>query len=141
MTDRFAWALQKAVYARLAGDADLQGLAGDPPRIFDAPPPRAAFPYLTLGETRVRVWPGVPGGLEHELRVHVFSRYEGRREVKQILNAVYDALQEAPLVIPGQRLVTLRFVFADIFPRGDNGIFEGVSRFRAVTHPDPLPTV
>lgn len=140
MNNRFSWALQKAVYARLSTDAALKDLVGDPPRIYDGAPVSTAFPYVTLGETRVRNWAGVSDGLEHDLRVHVFSRYQGRREVKQVLNAVYDALHDAPLALPGQRLVSLRFVFADVFPRRDGGVFEGVSRFRAMTHPDPLPS-
>ncbi len=133
MIDRFAWGLQKAVYNQLIIDDALKALLGDPPRLYDGPPRKAVFPYAALGETRVKDWPGVDGGLEHDLRVHVFSRYEGRREVKEILNAVYDALHERDFSVEGRRLVHIRFVFADIFPRNDGGVFQGVSRFRAVT--------
>ena len=133
MTDHFAWGLQKAVYEQLTGDAALKALLGDPPRIYDAPPREAVFPYAALGGSRVKDWPGVEGGLEHDIRVNVFSRYLGRREVKDVLNAVYDALHEADLTIEGRRLVQIRFTFADIFPRNNNGVFQGVARFRAVT--------
>ncbi|GJL92775.1 DUF3168 domain-containing protein [Hyphococcus sp.] len=127
------WELQKAVYQVLAADAALQAEIGDPPRIFDDPPPDAVFPYLTLGESRASDWNGVEGGLEHEVKLYVFSRYAGRREVKRILNAVYDALHEAPLTLAGHDLINIRFVFADAFRRSDGETYQGVARFRAVT--------
>jgi len=133
MTDHFAWGLQKAIYQHLTSDDALKVLLGNPPRLYDAPPRDAVFPYAALGESRVKDWPGVDGGLEHDIRVHVFSRYQGRREVKDVLNAVYDALHEAALTIEGRRLVQIRFTFSDIFPRNNNGVFQGAARFRAVT--------
>ncbi len=133
MTNAFAWGLQKAVYGALADHAALAAHLGAPPRIYDAPPKGTAFPFATLGETRVKPFRGVDGAFEHDLRVHVFSRYEGRREAKEILNGVYDALHEADFSVDGASLVQIRFVFADIFPRTDGGVFQGVARFRAVT--------
>lgn len=136
MSDHFSWGLQKAIFSRLAENADLTALLNNPPRIFDAPPSDAVFPYLILGETRVRDWAGVDGGLEHEIRINAYSKYQGRREVKDLLNTIYDTLHEAEFSIEGRRLVHIRFVFADIFPRADGGVFQGVARFRAVTMKD-----
>ncbi|MEL7486432.1 MAG: DUF3168 domain-containing protein [Pseudomonadota bacterium] len=138
MTDALSWSLQKAIYQQLAGDDAITALIGDPPRLYDAPPRDVAFPYLVLGETRVRDWPGVEGGLDHDIRLRAWSRHQGRREIKRLLNVVYDALHERPLALEGQRLVHLRFVFADIFPRAENGVFQGVARFRALTQPEPI---
>lgn len=132
MTDA-QWELQKAVYEALKADAALQAQIGDPARIFDDPPVGAVFPYLTLGEARASDFKGVDGGLEHDLKLYVFSRYAGRREVKRILAAVYDALHEAALTLTGHDLVNIRFVFADAFRRLDGEIYQGVARFRAVT--------
>ena len=129
------WELQKAVYQWLAADAALQAEIGDPARIFDDPPPDALFPYLTLGEARMSDWKGVEGGLEHDVKLYVFSRYAGRREVKRILGAVYDALHEAALTVTGHNLINIRFVFADAFRRSDGETYQGVARFRAVTQP------
>ena len=127
------WELQKAVYQTLSADAAIKAAVGDPARIFDDPPPDALFPYLTLGEARASDWKGVEGGLEHDLRLYVFSRYAGRREVKRILSAVYDALHEAALTLTGHDLINIRFVFADAFRRTDGETYQGVARFRAVT--------
>lgn len=130
-----AWELQKAVYQTLSADAALQAEIGDPARIYDDPPPDAVFPYVTLGEARATDWKGVDGGLEHDLRLYVFSRYAGRREVKRIIGAVYDALHDAALTITGCDLVNIRFVFGDAFRRQDGETYQGVARFRAVTQP------
>ncbi|WP_375203644.1 DUF3168 domain-containing protein [Hyphococcus sp.] len=132
MTDA-QWELQKAVYLTLRADAGVKAEVGDPARIFDDPPPEALFPYLTLGEARASDWKGVEGGLEHDLRLYVFSRYAGRREVKRILSAVYDALHDAALTLSGHDLINIRFVFADAFRRNDGETYQGVARFRAVT--------
>lgn len=133
MTDHFAWGLQAGVYSQLANDSALQSFLGTPARVYDVAPMDTAFPYLSLGESRVKEWAGVDGGLEHDIRIHVYSRYQGRREVKDILNAVYDALHEADFIIEGRNLVHIRFTFADVFKRNNNGISQGVARFRAVT--------
>lgn len=127
------WELQKAVYQTLSADAAIKAEVGDPARIFDDPPQGAIFPYLTLGEARASDWKGVDGGLEHDLRLYVFSRYAGRREVKRILAAVYDALHETALTLAGHDLINIRFVFADAFRRTDGETYQGVARFRAVT--------
>ncbi|NOX84295.1 MAG: DUF3168 domain-containing protein [Alphaproteobacteria bacterium] len=130
------WELQRSVYQALAADTAVKAEIGDPPRIYDDPPDDAAFPYMTLGEARARDWRGVDGGLEHEVRFHVFSRYAGRREVKRIMGAVYDALHDATLTLTGHRLVNIRFVFGDAFRRQDGETYQGAIRFRAVTEPE-----
>ena len=129
------WELQKAVYQTLRADAAIKADIGDPARIFDDPPSNALYPYLTLGEARASGWKGVEGGLEHDIKLYVFSRYAGRREVKRILSAVYDALHDVGLTLTGHDLINIRFVFADAFRRTDGETYQGVARFRAVTQP------
>lgn len=129
------WELQRAIYAALSADAALKSEIGDPARVYDDPPEDAAFPYVTIGEARARNIAGVDGALEHDVRLTVFSRYAGRREVKRIMGALYDALHEAPLILSGFRLVQIRFVFADAFRRQDGDAYQGAMRFRAVTEP------
>ena len=50
--------LQKAIYARLAGDEDLAALLAT--RIYDNVPGDAGFPYLAIGENETRDWPDLP---------------------------------------------------------------------------------
>ncbi len=134
MTDA-SLSLQKAIYAWLMADAALKAEIGDPARIYDDPPAEAAFPYLTLGESRARALAGVEGAVEHEVRLYAYSKYAGRLEIKRIMGAVHDALHDAPLMPQDHQLVSIRFVFNDAFRRNDGETYQAVSRFRAVTQP------
>ncbi|WP_306250999.1 DUF3168 domain-containing protein [Parvularcula sp. IMCC14364] len=139
MLTKPALALQEALWLALTSDPVLPTLIGSPPRVYDQPPPEVVFPYLTIGETRLRALDGIPGAIEHDLRLHAWSRYEGRAEVKEIMSAVYDILQDAPLNVTGARLVCLRYVFGDIFQKADAETFHAVMRYRAVTEPVHIP--
>ncbi|MCI5044183.1 MAG: DUF3168 domain-containing protein [Aquisalinus sp.] len=130
-----AYPLQEALWLALTSDTALQLLLGNPPRVHDQPPPGAFFPFLTIGETRLRALEGVEGAVEHDLRFHAWSQYEGRAELKEIISAVYDVLHNATLTVTGHRLVSLRFVFSDIFRKIDSETFHAVMRYRAVTEP------
>lgn len=120
--------LQKAIYARLADDADLAAL--DATRIYDNVPGDAGFPYLAMGGNDTRDW---PGGAEHRLTFHAFSRGGGRAEVKRIMGAVNAALHDASLTLEGHALVNLRFLDGTTRREADGITWRGTIRFRAVT--------
>lgn len=127
------WALQKAVYETLLADQALKALIGDPPRVFDAPPKNGPFPFVAFGDARETKIPGADALVEHDLRINVHSRYEGRREAKEIVTAIVSVLDDAPLVLDGYALVSLRATFSDIVHRQETDAHQGVIRFRAVT--------
>lgn len=127
------WAVQKAIHATLAADVALRALIGDPPRVFDAAPKSGPFPFVVFGDARETKIPGADTLIEHELRLHVHSRYEGRREVKDIVTALLSALDDAPLTLDGYALISLRASFSDIVHRQESDTHQGVIRFRAVT--------
>lgn len=125
-------ALQKAIHARLAGDAALAALVAA--RIYDNPPDDAGFPYLTLGENEMRDWStGEGAGAEHLLSLHAFSRRGGRREAKEILAAVGAVLHDAALTLDGHALVNLRLRDSETRREPDGRTWRGTIRFRAVT--------
>lgn len=126
-------ALQKAIYETLRADAALKTLIGDPPRVYDAPPRAAAFPFVVFGAARETRIAGADGLLEHDIRLAVHSRYEGRREARDIVTAILSALDDAPLLLEGAHLVSLRAGFSDIIHRPDADAQQGLIRFRAVT--------
>lgn len=127
------WALQKAIYDALRADPALKALIGDPPRVYDCPPERAVFPFVVFGDARESRIPGTDGLIEHDLRISVHSRYEGRREVEDILAALLDLLEDAALDLDGWRLVSLASVSLDITRRADTDAHHGLLRLRAVT--------
>ncbi len=129
------WSLQIGLYTYLQQSTELQSLIGNPARLYDAVPPDAIFPFVTIGEAQVKDYPGVDGALEHDIRIHIYSRWGGRKEVKQIAETVHDLLHEATFSLIDHRVAHSRFVFADIFRQTDAETFQAVTRFRIVTEP------
>ncbi len=127
-------ALQRALYAKLAGDADLAALVAG--RIHDNVPGDTSFPYLTLGDAQVEDWSaGETAGAEHRLTFNTYTRGGGRAEAKAILGAVNAALHDVELTLEGHRLVNLLFLSAETAREADGATWRGTIRFRAVTEP------
>lgn len=120
--------LQKAIFTHLAEDAGLIALVGA--RIHDNAPGDAVFPFLVLGENDTRNW---PGGMEHRLALHCFSRSGGRMEAKSILGAVHVALDDKSLTLEGHTLINLRFLDSTTRREADGTTWRGTIRFRAIT--------
>lgn len=130
-----SFALQKALFAKLTGDAGMLALLGGP-RVYDEVPLRAEFPFVTFGQTIERDWStGTEPGQEHTITLHVWSRGRGRKEADEILSAAGTALHDQALTLTGYRLVNLRHEFTDARRDTDGETFHGLSRYRAVTEP------
>jgi Protein of unknown function (DUF3168) len=128
-------ALRAAVYDALVADAGLVSVLGGP-KVYDEPPRAAAFPYVTLGETRIADYStGTEAGEEHQLVLHAWSRQGGQREAHLIAGALLSALDDAPLTLTDHHLVNLRFALADVRREADGRTYHALVRFRAVTEP------
>jgi hypothetical protein len=131
-----SFALQVAILAALRSDAGVKAALGDPVRIYDVPPMDIGFPFAVLERADCRPWGGMPvEGDEHTLSIHIWSRYGGAREAKQITAAIRSVLQDAVLSVEGHRLVNLRVTYADHFRGADARTQHGIVRLRAVTEP------
>ena len=129
------WDLQSTAYAALAADVPLAMLLGGE-RLYDHVPQNAAFPYVVIDQMQVRDWStGTERGSEHVLMLHVWSRYEGKREAYEIADAVREVLDGAELGLSGHRLINLTHQFSDLKRDPDGETYHGVVRFRAVTEP------
>ena len=112
----------------------VKSLIGDPARIFDHVPPESAFPYLVIGESTSAPFDAKTlDGMESTLTLHDWSRYRGLREIKDIMAAVSNALDQQTLSLAGHTLILLRFEFATTFLDSDGLTRHGVQRFRAIT--------
>jgi hypothetical protein len=132
-----SWALQQAVFATLSLNDDIKDIAGDPPRLFDAVPCEAAFPYIVVGEDGESNWDtATESGSEHALAVHIWSRAGGRKEIKLAAEAVREALHGASLALTGHTLVDLRYLRSEFSRESDGETFRAIVRFRAVTEPN-----
>ncbi len=130
------WALQQAVFAELSASAEVQAVLGTPPRLYDAVPREAGFPYAVLGDGQENdASTATEPGSEHILAIHIWSRAGGHRECKQTAEAIRDALDGAALALTGFALIDIRFQSADYARQPDGDTWRASLRFRAVTEP------
>ncbi len=128
------FAAQQAVFDALAADTDIQGLLGNPPRIYDHAPPGAVFPYLMFGAAHIASYDAkIETGFEQIITLNIWSRYRGSKEVKDILQATYDALHRAALTVTGQVFLSCEFHGADLTPDTDDLSYHGAVRYSVIT--------
>lgn len=127
--------LQAALVSALAGDATLvTALKGA--KIYDAPPPGAARPYVTVGQSTERDWStGSEEGSEHIVTLFVWSNARGRGEAHDLVEHLRRVLHDASPVLEGWHLVSLRHEFSEVRRDGDGETWRGLVRLRAVTEP------
>ncbi|HSK40601.1 MAG TPA: DUF3168 domain-containing protein, partial [Arenibaculum sp.] len=83
-----AWELQRAVLMALTS-------ALAPVEVYDDVPEEAAHPYVSIGDMAVATTSDKAGdGERHTLTLHVWSRYPGRKEVKELLGGIKTALHD-----------------------------------------------
>ena len=99
--------LQGAIVARLKARTSLTALVAQ--RIYDRPPTNAAFPYVEYGESQV-IREDVTCTKSNLIYVtiHAWSQYSGGfKELKEIMHELVQGLDEAPLVLPTNRLISI----------------------------------
>lgn len=143
--------IQRAVYQKLRNDATLVTLLavdavfGSPsvPAIYDVPPQSitpedsSAFPYLVIGDdTATEFDTDEINGQETTITIHVFSRYQGRSQAKTIVDAIYQALHDTTLTIPGHDFVFCFWEFSEPIPEPEVMTQHYVTRFRIVVMED-----
>lgn len=93
-----------------------------------------AFPYVTIGDDSLGEFDTDTSiGFDTDVTVHVWSRYRGRREVKEIQQSIYDAIHLQPISVPGSHFVMALFQSATSFMDADGITRHGVTIFRIVT--------
>lgn len=124
--------LQQAVYTRLV--AQLTGI-----NVYDSPPnqpdgmPASNFPYVVLGDDTLAPFDtDNTVGTSATVTLHIWSRYNGRKEVKTILGQIYTALnrQAANLSASGYAFIDSLYEFGDIIEEADGKTRHGVCRYR-----------
>lgn len=121
-----SWPLQVAILAALR-----PALAPVP--VLDDVPQGQVFPYVVIGEDVVTPGPLVDADSEEiDTTIHVWSRYAGRKEAKELMAGIVTALHDRRLSVTGQDLVLLRFAFETLFIEPDGLTRHGVIRFRAL---------
>jgi hypothetical protein len=98
---------------------------------YDHVPQESAFPYIVIGDDTSIPWDTDDSvGTEATCTIHIWSRYRGRQEVKQISGEIYESLHRAELAISGGSLVECQAEFEESFMDSDGLTRHGVIRFR-----------
>ena len=130
----FELAVQGAVYAALTAHAPLTALVRG---IYDAQPrpltgsDALQFPYVTIGEDTANDWStDTASGADATITVHTWSRYRGRKEVKEIQAEIYAALHRQALTVAGYAFVSCDWISSDSLIDADGETRHGVQTFR-----------
>ncbi len=127
------FAVQETLYAALAADTAMRALIGNPTRLYDVVPPGAIYPYVTLGEMTAREFDTKDQtGFEQNVTFHIWSRYRGRKELKEIMQAIHTLLHTASLSVTGANFVNCRMISAATNLEADGLTLHGVMRYRIV---------
>ena len=125
------FALQSSIYTALNVSAITSTLACG---VYDEVVEGNSYPFITLGEeTAIDYSTNNLVGAETTINIHVWSRYKGSKQTKQILDKIHDLLHDVSLTVSGVNLINLRFEYSDIMRDPDGITRHGVMRFRAIT--------
>ncbi|WP_200302227.1 DUF3168 domain-containing protein [Streptomyces adelaidensis] len=99
------WPLQVAVVQKARAHAPLMALVTG---VFDEVPEDQAHPYVTVGSITETVDDAHnQRGLEAQVELHIWSRYEGFKEAADVLAALDAALDRQPLTVTGFRDISV----------------------------------
>ena len=134
MSSETFWHLQTALHARLCAHSPLCALlAAGAQGIYDHVPRDAAFPYIVIGAMASRPEAVADAAAQDiGLSLHVYSRGEGQREVKRIMAALSDAMQQGAMNVAGHVLVLCREVSASCGLSPDGETRHGVLQYRLI---------
>ncbi len=123
--------VQQALYTRLAAQVSSATVYDDVPGLPEGMP-NDKFPYIAIGEDFTGPWDTDDTlGSQVSATLHIWSRYEGKKETKEIMQEIYTALhrQAANLSATGYRFVDCLFDFSDIIDENDGNTRHGVCRY------------
>ncbi|MFN7115017.1 MAG: DUF3168 domain-containing protein [Alphaproteobacteria bacterium] len=131
------WHLQAALHTHLAQNTALCALlAAGAGSLYDAVPRDAAFPYIVIGAMQARPEDTqTHKAYDVSLRLHCYSRGEGQREVKRILSALSDAMQNGAINIAGHLLVLCRETGSAAVIETDGETRHATADYRLIVEP------
>lgn len=99
--------------------------------VFDHTPQDSPYPYVVIGDDTSVPWDTDDSlGTEATVTVHVWSRYRGRAEVKELLEHIYDALHRQDIAIAGVDVIESIAEFQQTIVESDGLTRHGIIRFR-----------
>lgn len=127
--------LQAGLRSICVNDTELKALMGGEVRWYDYTVELAQAPYITYIEDNIAELDTTTElGFTHTVSFHVWSEYEGTKEVRQIMDRLYQLFHNLnDLVIELGSFVLMEFKFMDIVRDPDGQTYHGVARFIVIT--------
>ena len=94
--------LQSAIFSLLSGDSTLDSLVGDN-KIFDTVAPQdTAYPYVLIGtEIATDIGTKTLDGKLYNVDIDVWSQYRGQKEIKEIMERLYNLVNNTTISVSG----------------------------------------
>jgi len=97
--------LQTIVYTTLNNDSTLDGLVGNN-KIFDNVPQDTAYPYVVINnESAINRGTQTLDGNQYTIDLEVWSQYRGKKEIKEIMERIYNLFNNATYSVSGASMV------------------------------------
>ncbi len=127
--------LQQLIVSHLTSDTAVTTALGGP-KLYDRPPDRATFPYVTLGQTTVfDQSTATESAHEHLVTLHIWSRKGGRLDALQLSDLLRTRLETLPATSGTLRIVSLRFEYQEVRHDPEVDAYHGLLRYRGFTEP------
>jgi hypothetical protein len=122
--------VQAALVAALVG---AEGIADVAQGVFDGAPPRAAFPYIVIGDGVTLDWSHKTGrGREHRLAITIWDEAGRAARLHGLIGAVETAVEALPAALPHHRIASIALLRSRIL-RPAGGPWAGMIDYRVRT--------
>jgi hypothetical protein len=124
------WPLQEAIWSRLENDT---AIANKVTGVFDAVKDSQKMPYIVIGEDTANDYSTKTTSVEDIIcTLHVWSGYNGTKEVKEIMDLILQSITSEPLTVSGFTVVLAKLDYMNDFIDSDGVTRHGVQRFRFI---------
>lgn len=131
--------VQKALYERLTASPplDLSGAAmpiyDEVPQTLDGLEPH--FPHVTVGDITSETWQDKSAaGSRSAVIVHIWSRYQGRLEVRKAIDHVRNLLNNSTLAVDVHFTTLVAYIRSTVLQDPDGRTYHGICEFEILTH-------
>ena len=127
--------LQTAIKTKLDATSALTALLSNGvDSIRDAVRQDDSFPYLAIYEVAsIENDTMTANGIDNLISIHIYSRYRGQLEIKNIMKEVYDALHKQALSLSSGNHVMTTFTSSSSFVEEDGLTRHSQINFKIVT--------
>jgi hypothetical protein len=130
MATAFNTAAQELVFAALNGNLTGCGVYDTAPFLPEGAP-ATSFPYVVIGNDTNRPWDtDDQRGAEITLTLHFWSRTDGFKQVKALMDQAYGILHRAILTKAGYSVTDCLMEFSDAMNDPDGKTKHGIQRYR-----------